>query len=605
MSKKYNAIKNAEQSASSTFLKGAAIMTFSMIAVKIVGFLDKILINHLYAMLGDSAAATGTGLYSNAYEIYVPIFTIATAGFPIAISRLISESMAEKRYNDVRQIHRVSVPFFTIMGAACFFIMFGLSFWYIDLIKSPYALYSMLMLSPAILFGCLTSIYRGYFEGQRNMMPTAISEVIEALSKLVFGLVIAFVIIKIGLANFVVKGNECWLFGLHFEGKDAELEATNTLMSFSVAGAISGIVIGSAACFLFLFLRYKIGGDGIPEEYYKRSVEARTKKETFMRMFKTALPIGLTALVMNIGTTIDAAVIQNVLYQLSFSNRPELAAQYGGMGVDLTKELSDQTFHTTMWGCYAAAVPLMQMVTAITQAFGTTAMPNVTSAWTKGDKAELKSSMDTVLKLTTLFTFPLGLGLVALAGPIMGIVYSASETTSIVGAEVLKVMGFAAIVIACTVPVCSMLQGIGKVHIPLILYVAGLIIKIPVTYLFVSVVSINIQGGSVGTLVSYCCMLLAAVYLLVKYSGVRPDFLNIVVKPLVSAIFSAAAAYFCFSFALIKFSLIVSALLAVAAAVLVYITFLLLLKSFTRNELKFIPKGEKIVILLEKFHLIG
>lgn len=601
MSKKYNAVKNADKNASQTFLKGAAVMTMSMVIVKILGFVDKIMISNLYAYFGDSYAAIGTGLYSNAYEIYIPLFTIATAGFPIAVSRLISESISQKRYNDVRQIHKVSIPFFSITGTVCFLIMFCSSFFYINVINSPYSLYAMLMLSPAILFGCLVSIYRGYFEGQRNMFPTAISEIIEAGSKLIFGLGIAYVIMKLGSDSYKSTGT---VFGLTFSGKNAELDAMYTIMSFSVAGAISGIVLGSIACFLFLFLRYKIGGDGIPEEYYTQSVEARTKKETFKRMFKTAIPIGLTALVMNIGTLIDAAVIQNVLYSLADTNGKDIVAQYKAMGVDLSTELSKKTLHTALWGCYGAALPLMQLVTAVTQAFGTAAMPNVASAWTKGDKKELKTSIETVLRLTMLFTLPTGLGLTALADPIMDIVY-ASQTQVVIGAQVLKVMGFTAIVIACVVPLCSMLQGIGRVDLPLKIYTVGILIKVATTWLFVRVVSINIQGGSVGSLIAYSVMLVVGMYLLVKHSGVTPDFVSTVIKPLIAAVCCAVCAYFSFILVSKWLPMIVSTLISIAIAGIIYITILLLLKTFTRNELKFLPKGEKFVTILEKYHLIG
>jgi stage V sporulation protein B len=605
VSKKYNAVKNADSNASQTFLKGAAVMTMSMVIVKVLGFVDKIMISNLYAYFGDSYAAIGTGLYSNAYEIYIPLFTIATAGFPIAVSRLVSESISQKRYNDVRQIHKVSIPFFSITGTVCFLIMFCSSFMYIHVINSPYSLYAMLMLSPAILFGCLVSIYRGYFEGQRNMFPTAISEVIEAGSKLIFGLGIAYVIMKIGSDGYKATGT---VFGLTFSGKNAELDAMYTIMSFSVAGAISGIVLGSIACFLFLFLRYKIGGDGIPEEYYEQSVEARSKKETFIRMFKTAIPIGLTALVMNIGTLIDAAVIQNVLHSLAITNGKDIVNQYKDMGVNLANQISKNhskiTLHTALWGCYGAALPLMQLVTAVTQAFGTAAMPNVASAWTKGNKPELKTSIETVLRLTMLFTLPTGLGLTVLARPIMDIVY-ASQTQVIIGAQVLKVMGFTAIVIACVVPICSMLQGIGRVDLPLKIYTAGIIIKVATTWLFVRVVPINIQGGSVGSLIAYSVMLTVGMYLLVKHSGVMPNFVSTIIKPLISAIACAAAAYFGYMLFSKWLPLIPAALVTIVIAAVVYITILLLLKTFTRNELKFLPKGEKVVTILEKYHLIG
>ncbi len=595
------------ESASKSFLKGAAVLTFSMIVVKVCGFIDKILISNIFNYFGPENAAIGTGLYNNAYEIYIPLFTIATAGFPIAISRLISESIAQKRYKDVRQIHKVAVPFFVITGTVCFLIMFVSSFFYIRIINSPYSLYAMLMLSPSILFGCLVSIYRGYFEGQRNMVPTAVSEIIEAGCKLVFGLLIAYFVMELGSKSFENTGT---VFGLTFEGDPITIreQAMYTVMAFSVAGAIAGIVIGSIAAFLYLYIRYKFIDDGIPEEYYRNSVEARSKKETFIRMLRTAIPIGLAALVMNIGTFFDSVIIQNVLHEMALSNGRDLVEQYRTMGVDLGKTLSTDpdkiTIHTALWGCYGAATPLMQLVTAVTQVFGTSAMPSVTSAWTKGDKHELKESIESVIRLTMLFALPAGLGLTVLAEPIMDIVY-VSEVQVVIGAQVLKVMGITAVVIASVTPICSMLQGIGKVNLPLILYCIGIIIKIVTSWLFVRIVPINIQGGSVGTLVSYIFILTVSMYFLVKYSGVMPNFISTVVKPLISALACAAGAFFSYMLFSKFLPLIAATACAVIVAGIIYVTILLILKTFTRNELIILPKGEKIVTILEKYHLIG
>ena len=580
--KKYNAIETAKSDASQTFLKGAAVLTVSMIVVKMFGFIDKILLSNLFSFFGDSFAAFGTGLYNNAYEIYIPIFTVATAGFPIAISRMISESITEKRYKDVKQIYKVSIPFFVVMGTVCCLVMVFGSFFYVQTIQSPYSIYAMLMLSPSILVGCFVSIYRGYFEGQRNMVPTAVSEIFEAAGKLVFGLLIAFIILKVGKSEYDSSGT---VFGLTF-AKGAENEAYNTIMAFSVAGAIAGIVLGSVVALVYLFFRYRIGGDGIPEEYYNNAIDAKTKKETFFLMVKLAIPIGLTALVMNIGTFFDSLIIQNVLHSLALSDGKEIINQYKGLGVDLSetlpKDVNKITLHTP----------------------GTSAMPSVASAWTKGDRRELKTSIETVLRLTTLFALPASLGLVALANPIMDIVY-VSDTQAIIGAQVLKVMGFAALVVACLTPLCSMLQGIGRVDLPLKLFCVGIIIKVVSTFLFVRIPSVNIQGGSVGTLVSHLFMLVAAMYLLVKHSGVMPNFVSTVIKPAVAAVLSAVGAYFGFKLFSMFAPLLVATALSILLAGIIYVTFLLILKTFTRNELKFIPKGEKIVTILEKYNLIG
>jgi stage V sporulation protein B len=301
-------------------------------------------------------------------------------------------------------------------------------------------------------------------------------------------------------------------------------------------------------------------------------------------------------------------IIQNVLHDMAITNGRDLVEQYRGMGVDLGKTLShkpeDITIHTALWGCYGAATPLMQLVTAVTQVFGTSAMPSVTSAWTKGDKHELKASIESVIRLTMLFALPAGLGLTVLAEPIMDIVY-VSEVQVVIGAQVLKVMGITAVVIASVTPICSMLQGIGKVDLPLKLYTVGIVIKVVTSWLFVRIVPINIQGGSVGTLVSYIFILVVSMYLLVKHSGVMPDFMSTVIKPLISALACAAGAFFAYILLKNYLPLIVSTAVSIAIAGVIYITILLILKTFTRNELKILPKGEKIVTILEKYNLIG
>ena len=232
MSKKYNAVANANQSVSKSFVKGAAILTVSMVIVKVFGLLDKVILADIYSMFGDSFASMGMGIYSNAYEVFGVIFIVATGGLPIVISRMISESMAEEHYKDVRQIHRLSVPLFTVVGTVCMIGLMIISFPYSEIIKSPYAIYAMLALAPTVLFGCLASIYRGYY-----------------------------------------------------------IDAENTILAFSVAGNICGITLASFCSFLFLVLKYKIGGDGIPEEYLRNSVEARRQRETLGIIIKTALPI--------------------------------------------------------------------------------------------------------------------------------------------------------------------------------------------------------------------------------------------------------------------------------------------------------------------------
>lgn len=603
MSKKYNAVSNSEKDVSQTFIKGAAILTISMVIVKVFGLLDKIILTDIYSMFGDDVASMGMGLYSNAYEIFAVIFTVATGGLPIAISRLVSENMAQKRYKDVKLIHKISVPFFVIVGIICFMIMFFGSFAYVNIIKSPYSLYAMLCLAPTVFFGCLVSIYRGYFEGQRNMTPTAISEIIEAAVKLVLGTLFMYLIMRYGFNSYNETGT---FLGFTFASK---IEAQNTILSFSVAGAICGISLGSFFSFLFLFLRYKIYGDGIPEEYYLNSVDARTKRETFINICKTAIPIATGALVMSLGSLIDQVIIQNVLSNLAATKTDVLYEQYNKYYSDAiiygdAASGVPSTIHTSLWGCYSSALTLMQLVTAVTQVFGSSAMPNVTSAWTKGNKSELKASIETVIRMTMMFTLPMALGLCVLAHPIMSFVYG-DEAISEIGGNVLTLMGITTIFTAAVTPVCSMLQGIGKVKLPMKLYALCMIIKISISWIFVSIPEINIQGATAGSLVGYAVILVIGMYLLIKNSKIKINFYATTIKPLIGAIFSSIAAFFTNMLVRNFVPQKLSTIIAVLAAVIVYVIVLLMLRTFTATEIKFLPKGEKIAKVLEKWRLIG
>lgn len=599
MSKKYNAVATSEKDSSQTFLKGAAILTVSMVIVKLFGLLDKILLANIYGMFGDSASSIGLGLYSNAFEVFNVIFTVATGGLPIAISRLVSQNMAQKRYKDVKLVHRISVPLFSIVGIICFIIIIGASVPYATfVIKQPYSIPAMICLAPTVLFGCVASIYRGYFEGQRNMFPTAISEVIEAGVKLLAGTFLAYFIIVWGMDSYNNNGTFLWFTF------SSSAEAEKTILSYSVAGAIIGISLGSILSFLFIFLKYKIGGDGIPKEYYQNSIEARAKRDTFIVICKTAIPIATGTLVMSLGSLIDQIILQNVLLNIATQNPDALYSQYSQYYSDDVFFQQPITIHTSLLGCYSAAITLMQLVNSVTQVFGSSATPNVTSAWTKGDKTELKRSINTVVRMTMMFTLPMAFGLCVLAHPIMGLIYSDRALVDI-GGNVLTLMGITTIFTAAITPVCSMLNAIGKVKLPMKIYTMCMLIKIGTTWMFVSIPEINIQGATTGSLIAYAISFVVGMYLLIKNSKVVPDFFGTTVKPLIGSVFSSATAFFINMWLNNIIPQRISTIISVFAAILVYFIVLLLMKTFTSTEIKFLPKGEKIAKVLEKWHLIG
>lgn len=577
MKKSKAILKKSDANKKQSFLMGAAILTVCLLVVKIIGMLYKVSLSRLYGPVG-------AGLLSNAYELYIPLFTLATAGFPIAVSRMVSESMTNGRYRDIRRIKEIAVPFFIVTGVICFLLMVLFSFFYVRFINAPDAFISILALAPAIFFGCLVSAYRGYYEGMRNMVPTSVSEIVEAFVKLTVGYTLAYIVYNYGQS----------IFGITDE---------NTLIKLSVAAAIFGITLGSFCSFLYIYLRYRIQGDGITKEMYLAAPKPRSRRDTFNILLHTAIPIGLGALVMNVAGTVDASLIQKRLIWMMEETPDSLLNEYPGLIP--SSVVSDGTVHTYLWGCYSYALTIMNLVVTVTQAFGTTALPNVTEAYTKGNKLYLKKSIETVMRVTFIFTIPAGLGLTVLAEPIMQVVYGSTDGVAI-AADVLRIMGIAVVVFAAATPMCSMLQAVGRVDMPLKLYTVGMIIKVISNYILCGIPQINVQGGVIGTLICYTFVIIVAVYVLVKETGIVPDFGVVVIKPFVAAVICALSAGLSYkALTAVIDSAVVNTLLAVVFACVIYVFSLLILKAVTREDILMMPKGNKIVTILEKCHLIG
>ena len=224
-------------------ISSAGVLVASTILVKIIGAIYKI-------PLGNLIGATGNGYFVAAYEIYTPIYTISMAGLPIAVSRLVSESIADGRIRQAQQVYRVSRRLFPLVGAFGTILLFLVAYPYSNyLIKTPQNFISILAIAPCVFFCCMMSSYRGFYEGTRNMYPTGISQVIEALGKVVFGLTLSYITMKYGLYTFNKAEGQATVFGTLVS---TEQEALSAIYPYAAAAAILGVTLGSVCgCLLY------------------------------------------------------------------------------------------------------------------------------------------------------------------------------------------------------------------------------------------------------------------------------------------------------------------------------------------------------------------
>lgn len=566
-----------------SFLYGAIILTAGMAVVKVIGALFKIPLQHF---IGEY----GMGLFNVAYNFYGPVFSLATAGFPVAVSRLVSENASLGRWNDVRAVKAAAGPLFMAFGVvgAVFMTLFA-PLYCRQVIGSENALYPMLALAPAILFACAGAVYRGYFEGLRDMAPTAVSEIIEAVVKLGLGLGLACFVLNQGGAELVRENR---VFGIP-AGEQGEF----LLMALAAAGGVLGVTAGSLAAAGYLGLRWRLKGDGIGLRARKKSPPAKTWSQTVKSLLKITGPVAAGSIAMNAAGLIDATFLQSRIAGIMEQSPERLLAAYQGM-IPETYLQNPQSIPTFLYGCYTLAMTLYLLVPALTQAIGMSALPAVTEAWARGDRPQLKERMESVLGVTALVCFPAGLGLTALAQPIAALLYGGASTPIVAGA--LLTLGPASLFAALSTPVSSMLQAVGRADLPVKLLAGAMAIKIAVNWGMCGIPELNIQGAGVGTLLCYLFLVAAQLFCLSRVTGVKLSVGRLFVKPLGCAALCGAAAWGA-SRLMAGTSLGKTALVgvSVAAGAVAYMVGLVATRALAKKDLLMLPNGQKIAKTLE------
>lgn len=364
-----------------SFLHGALILVVAIALEKIIGALFKI-------PLAWVLTSVGMGYFGNAYSLYTPLFSLATAGFPIAISKLVSENYVRGRYRDIRQIHKASIRIFLFLGVLSSAIMFFGAKPYANYVLSgnvQRALPAIYALAPAVFFTSMMSIYRGYYEGLRNMYPTAISEVVEALCKLLFGLTAAIFIVREGLREYAASGTA---YGIK---QASEKYAKIATLPYAAAGAIFGVTLGGFFGFLFLFFYHKRFGDGITREMLIHSPRPLTRRSTASHLIRVAIPVALGSMAVNLSTLVDSTFLQKRIGDIMQTHPDVLLRMYTGV---IQKEtIAMHLIPSALFGCFTNANNLFMLVPAITQAFGVSALPNVTAAWTEGTRKRSSTAL--------------------------------------------------------------------------------------------------------------------------------------------------------------------------------------------------------------------
>lgn len=542
----------AQTQKQNSFFGGAAILAAGILIVKLIGMFYKIpLIN----IIGEAGAAD----FNNAYNIYAVLLTVSTAGLPVAVSKLVSEANALDRRNQVRRTFRLALVLFLALGLVSFLVMFFRADALAGMMNDSKAAAGIRALAPAVVcVGCLAAL-RGYSQGHSNMAPTSVSQIIEALCKLVVGL---------GLAFWLVK-----------QGKDPDVAA---------AGAITGVTVGTVVALAYMVLDFLLSRG---REDTRGTDRPDSAGSILVNILKIAVPITLSSSMVGIVTVIDSSLVQGQLQS----------------ALDLTEQAS-----RTLYGNYSGALNIYNLPTSLMAAITASVIPAVSAALARRDRRGAARITGSALRITALLSFPMGVGLFVLGTPIIRLLFPKLNVA--VAGPLLSTLGIATPFV-CMVLVCnSVLQAHGFINLPVIVMVLGGIVKIVNNYNLVG--AIGIAGAPVGNILCFGLALVLDLVVITRVIPNRPRLLPIFAKPAVASAVMGGAAWAVYGLlsrilsseqvdqagqtvrAVSRMGNAAGILLAIAVAGVVYLVLVIALRAISRDDLALMPKGDKLARLL-------
>lgn len=550
------------RSKKNSFYGGAAILAVGSILVKIIGALYKI---PLARALTDEAYVD----FNTAYNVYNFFLTISTAGLPVALSKTISEANALDRQKQVDRIFSVALRTFLLLGSVSFVAMSFFGGPLATAMGDESAVYCVRALSPSVLCVCIMAAFRGYYQGHSYMIPTAVSQIIEAFCKLVFGLALLYAVIRF------LPGTEIYR------------------QRIAAAGAITGVSIGSVIALVFLvifFLRDRRGTDrsGFSDKPDSGSAILR-------RLLELAIPITLGSAAVSIVTLIDTRVVMTLLKRM-YTDMPELITEKAIAQASLEGGVDPVLYMAQgLKGIYDKCMAIYNLPSQLMVAITASVIPAVSAALARKDKRGAGRTAGSALRIGAMLCLPMGFGLFALGGPIVKLVLNLDPVT---GGPIMSILGLATIFI-CIMLICnSILQAQGLVSLPVITVVVGGIIKIVVNYILVGNYSININGAPVGTL---CCFAVAAgmdLFFVHRALSHPPKYTQVFLKPLIASVVMGAAAWACHGLLNRFLGNSLATVGGILVGMIVYIILIVALKAISPDDLALMPGGSKIAKVL-------
>ncbi|MDU6265742.1 MAG: polysaccharide biosynthesis protein [Anaerocolumna aminovalerica] len=534
-----------------SFIKQAGILAMAGIICRIIGILYR---SPLTGIIGDE----GNGYYSVAYNIYTIILLVSSYSIPSAISKVIAQKLAMKEYRNAQRIFYCSIIYVVVVGGlASLFTYFGAGI----LVQSN-SIGVLKVFAPTIFISGLLGVLRGYFQAHRTMVPTSISQIIEQIMNAVISILAAYLLMQ----------------------TVADSDST-TIAIYGATGSAIGTGTGVLIAFIFMLLVYLVN-----RKIIHKRLETDTHStvapysEIIMSLLLTVTPFILSTFIYNSTTSLNQTIYSKILINLK------------GM---------DEVSVTTQYGIFAGkSVVIANIPIAIASAISSAVIPSIAGSYIQGDLTDTNRKVDKATKTTMIIAIPAAVGLAALSIPIVRLLFPQKESMY-QAAGLLCVLSITVIFYSLSTLSNAVLQGIGKVNMPVINAFVSLLIQTAFLVIILLTTNMNLYGLAVASIIYSLLMCIFNGISIRKSLGYKQNMRKCYFIPLLSSLIMGAVAGLIYMglYTLIK-SNAISLFVAIFFGAILYFILMIKLRGITKNEIEGLPKGELIIRVFKKLRIL-
>ena len=537
-----------------SLIKGAAILAG-------MGFISKI-IGAVYTIATTSIVGThGMSYYTTAFPVYTFLLAISSAGLPVAISKMVAERTALGDYKAAHGVFTKAAKAMFVIGLITTILMAGLSRPIATILGRPDASLAITAIAPSLFFVAIISAYRGYFQGVQQMLPTAVSQIIEQVVKAIAGLLLA--------SLWIGKGE-----------------------IYGAAGAVLGITISELFALAYLIIRYQM-----QRADFKMQVTsdryAELTKNIGRKLIYLAMPIIVGACAMPIVQLADTAIITNTLNSMK-------NILLFGQEVILDSKIVDSLFSLLT----AYVNPIINMPAVFSLALAVSFVPSISASKARDDLMGIARKSGIGLKLSLLIGLPCAAGLYLMSTPIIHLLFFKLHGDNLlIAGNLLAIMAIAVLFLTILQTMTGILQGLGKTYLPVINLFIGIGVKILISIFLIRIPQINIQGAAYGTVACYAIAALLDVACVIKYAKARPKIVQDILKPILATACMGLVVYLIMpQVASGEYSRFVT-IGVILIAIVAYAFFTFLLGVIHKEEMEYLPGGKRITAALVRLKI--